>query len=261
MELRYEDLVADPEPAPAARSASSSSSSSTRRCSTTTSAPRSGLAELGDLARGRRSPGTRAPSERTARTRWPRAADAGANRRLARPRWSERRPGRVRGRRGRAASPTSATTCHPDGPPHDGLRLFAQITCAAAACAPRSEPAFPVPFVVGVGRSGTTLLRLMLDAHPELAIPPETHFIPQFIQALRASSAFQRATLTKAIVQDERRRWNDFGLDEADLLPGDAGASSRFNTADALRAFYPLYAEQAGQDALGRQDARLRRAR
>ncbi|MGH2962645.1 MAG: sulfotransferase, partial [Solirubrobacterales bacterium] len=30
----------------------------------------------------------------------------------------------------------------------------------------------PVPFIVGVGRSGTTLLRLMLDAHPDLAIPP-----------------------------------------------------------------------------------------
>ena len=27
-------------------------------------------------------------------------------------------------------------------------------------------------------RSGTTLLWLMLDAHPSLTIPPETHFIP-----------------------------------------------------------------------------------
>jgi hypothetical protein len=32
----------------------------------------------------------------------------------------------------------------------------------------------PIPFVVGVGRSGTTLLRLLLDAHPSLAIPAET---------------------------------------------------------------------------------------
>ena len=39
------------------------------------------------------------------------------------------------------------------------------------------------PFVVGATRSGTTLLRLMLDAHPELAIPPETHFIPKVIAA------------------------------------------------------------------------------
>src|SRR2546430_1135755 len=34
-------------------------------------------------------------------------------------------------------------------------------------------------FVVGCGRSGSTLLRLMLDAHPQLAVPPESHFIPQ----------------------------------------------------------------------------------
>ena len=33
-------------------------------------------------------------------------------------------------------------------------------------------------FVVGCPRSGTTLLRLMLNAHPRLAIPPESHFIP-----------------------------------------------------------------------------------
>lgn len=33
-------------------------------------------------------------------------------------------------------------------------------------------------FVVGCGRSGTTLLRLMLDSHPGLAVPGESHFIP-----------------------------------------------------------------------------------
>ena len=47
----------------------------------------------------------------------------------------------------------------------------------------RAEPGAPAPFVVGVGRSGTTLLRMMLDAHPELAIPPETHFVNPLIQA------------------------------------------------------------------------------
>lgn len=32
-------------------------------------------------------------------------------------------------------------------------------------------------FIVGCGRSGTTLLRLMLNTHPEMAIPQESHFI------------------------------------------------------------------------------------
>jgi Sulfotransferase family len=34
-----------------------------------------------------------------------------------------------------------------------------------------------MPVIVGVPRSGTTLLRVMLDAHSELAIPAETGFV------------------------------------------------------------------------------------
>ena len=34
----------------------------------------------------------------------------------------------------------------------------------------------PMPIIVGAPRSGTTLLRLMVDAHREIAIPPETGF-------------------------------------------------------------------------------------
>jgi hypothetical protein len=47
----------------------------------------------------------------------------------------------------------------------------------------------PMPIIVGVPRSGTTLLRFMLDAHPEMAIPPETGFLvlaPQLASQGRA---------------------------------------------------------------------------
>ena len=37
------------------------------------------------------------------------------------------------------------------------------------------------PFVVGCARSGTSLLRAMLDSHPEMAVPTESHFIPKFV--------------------------------------------------------------------------------
>lgn len=40
-----------------------------------------------------------------------------------------------------------------------------------------SAPLAVFPFVVGCPRSGTTLLQAMLHAHPELAVPPESHFI------------------------------------------------------------------------------------
>jgi hypothetical protein len=38
----------------------------------------------------------------------------------------------------------------------------------------------PPFFIVGIGRSGTTLLRLMLHNHPRLAIPYESHFITDY---------------------------------------------------------------------------------
>ena len=104
----------------------------------------------------------------------------------------------------------------------------------------RSEARFPAPFVVGVGRSGTTLLRMMLDAHPELAMPPETHFANPFIQA-SGKLRFTPAVAARVIVHDERRRWKDFGLDEDELLAR-FEAIEPFNTSDALRAFYELYA-------------------
>ena len=37
----------------------------------------------------------------------------------------------------------------------------------------------PYVFIVGCPRSGTTLLQRMVNAHPEIAITPETHWIPK----------------------------------------------------------------------------------
>jgi len=45
----------------------------------------------------------------------------------------------------------------------------------------------PAAFIVGVPRSGTTLLRMMLDSHPEMAIPPETHFYFEVIKRTRVN--------------------------------------------------------------------------
>jgi hypothetical protein len=113
----------------------------------------------------------------------------------------------------------------------------------------RAEAPFPAPFVVGVGRSGTTLLRLMLDSHPELAIPPETHFVNPMIQA-SGRLLFNPRAAAKTIVHDERRRWNDFGLTEEDLLARFKQVKP-FNTTDAIRAFYDLYASQHGKHRWG----------
>jgi hypothetical protein len=113
----------------------------------------------------------------------------------------------------------------------------------------RSEAEHPAPFVVGVGRSGTTLLRMMLDSHPDLAIPPETHFLNPLIQA-SGRLRFNPKVATKTMVKDERRRWNDFGLTEEQLLT-ELERVEPFNTTDAVRAFYFAYAARFGKHRWG----------
>ena len=104
----------------------------------------------------------------------------------------------------------------------------------------------PAPFVVGVGRSGTTLLRLMLDAHPQMAIPPETHFIPELIA--RARLRVSADELVSEIVA--ARNWDDFGLD-ADGLRARVAALGEARAAPILRVFYSLYAERHGKPRWG----------
>jgi hypothetical protein len=114
--------------------------------------------------------------------------------------------------------------------------------------AARREPErTPVPFVVGVNRSGTTLLRMMLDAHPQLTMPPETHFAPELIEAAESGSATPEELLGTITRQ---REWGDFGLSDEELL-------TRFRALDpltaggALRAFYDAYAERVGKPRWG----------
>jgi len=105
----------------------------------------------------------------------------------------------------------------------------------------------PAPFVVGVPRSGTTLLRLMLDAHPVLAIPPETHFISAAPRAVSSSREPARALCSMLL---ESPRWGDFGIEERALLER-LEALEPFVLADAVRAFYLLYAERFGKRRWG----------
>lgn len=44
----------------------------------------------------------------------------------------------------------------------------------------------PPVFIVGAPRSGTTLLQILLDLHPELAIPPESHIFSRFADVFDA---------------------------------------------------------------------------
>jgi hypothetical protein len=111
----------------------------------------------------------------------------------------------------------------------------------------RGPERLPAPFVVGVNRSGTTLLRMMLDAHPQLTVPPETHFLPELIEEAESGSPTPESLLATITRQ---REWGDFGLTEEELLER-FRAIQPLNAGDAIRAFYEAYAERVGKPRWG----------
>ena len=102
----------------------------------------------------------------------------------------------------------------------------------------------PAPFVFGAARSGTTLLRLMLDSHPQLAIPPETHFIPHVARKEPSSPSAFLSVVTGS------PRWGDWHLDEEELR-GSLEALDPFTNGEALRVFYRAYAARFGKPRWG----------
>ncbi|HEY9422755.1 MAG TPA: sulfotransferase, partial [Thermoanaerobaculia bacterium] len=103
----------------------------------------------------------------------------------------------------------------------------------------------PAPFIVGVGRSGTTLLRLMLDAHPELALPPETGFLLPFF------ASGQQPTREEFLRQVTGfHTFADAGL-SADRFGRELSRLPWFSLARGVRLFYGLYAERHGKRRWG----------
>jgi hypothetical protein len=86
----------------------------------------------------------------------------------------------------------------------------------------------------------------MLDAHPDLAIPPETHFIPDAVDASAGPDA--RGGFLRALVRNPR--WGDHRVDEGELRRR-VEAIEPFDVGEALRAFYGIYAERFSKPRWG----------
>src|SRR5918996_1006425 len=105
----------------------------------------------------------------------------------------------------------------------------------------------PAVFVVGMTRSGTTLLRMMLDAHTQLTIPPETHFVPDLIKACRQDGAPPEDALA---AMTSAREWGDFGFSDEEMLAR-LRALPKLKAGAAVRTFYAAYTEQQGKPRWG----------
>jgi LPS sulfotransferase NodH len=102
-------------------------------------------------------------------------------------------------------------------------------------------PALPPFFILGCPRSGTTLLQVLVDSHPGIAIPPESFLFDRFGPLLDtygdlANPARLRA-LAADLLADERIR--DWALDATvDELLGRVRAPSAAGLFDALFSLY-----------------------
>jgi Sulfotransferase family len=104
----------------------------------------------------------------------------------------------------------------------------------------------PAPFIVGVERSGTTLLRMMLDAHRDLAIPFETHFVHKLANS--ASATMSADGFFKIVIGSVS--WRNMAL-EASALKAELDAMELFSVADGIRVFYRLCAARHGKTRWG----------
>lgn len=104
----------------------------------------------------------------------------------------------------------------------------------------------PFPFIVGCGRSGSTLLRAMLDAHPDMVVPGESYFLEQLIR--RRSGFVRDGEFRVDELVDELRadaRFRTWEVD-TDLVVEAMLAAEPQDLASAIRAMFGSVAQAGG---------------
>lgn len=118
-------------------------------------------------------------------------------------------------------------------------------------------PADPV-VVVGVGRSGTSLVQAMLHAHPKVSFLPETHFFrrysgPAFSRRwwrLRGPDAFAQQLLSD-------REFGRAGFDPGEVLAPFRSGGETFHPHRAYRRLLALHGRREKVQIVGDKDPRL----
>jgi hypothetical protein len=105
-------------------------------------------------------------------------------------------------------------------------------------------PGGPPLLILGVRRSGTTLLRVMLDRHSQLAVPDESYFVPQL-----ADRHLRRIDADDFV--DDLRRLNTLAEWNVPLDKVRARLHDGISTGAAIGTVYAVYAEERGKPRWG----------
>jgi hypothetical protein len=107
-----------------------------------------------------------------------------------------------------------------------------------------ASPGGPPVLVLGVRRSGTTLLRVMLDRHSELAVPDESYFVPQL-----ADRHLRHVDPDEFV--DDLRRIDTLAEWDVSLEKVRARLTHRMPIGTAIATVYAVYAEERGKGRWG----------
>ncbi|MEV0581668.1 sulfotransferase [Nonomuraea sp. NPDC050310] len=108
-------------------------------------------------------------------------------------------------------------------------------------------------FVIGCARSGTTMLQLMLHAHPRLAVPPETRFVEQVYYRRREFGDMRdlrnRHNLAEWIATERSTKFRDLGLSQEAFVRQAARGGGSLGS--VLGTVFQMYAERFGKPRWG----------
>ncbi len=115
----------------------------------------------------------------------------------------------------------------------------------------RNDEPFVFPFFVGAGRSGTTLVRAIFNAHPDMAVPDESNFV-SVLARMRARYDGSDGFAASLFLNDlfEQRRFRRWRLSKDDVqIAFDHHPPT--DLAEAIRTVFALYARRNGKTRYG----------
>src|SRR5262245_16176765 len=108
----------------------------------------------------------------------------------------------------------------------------------------------PFVFIVGCPRSGTTLLQRIVDAHPHIAITPETHWVPWRFNKRKGLTpeGFVTPTLISKLL--EHRRFPRLQISR-EALENLLGSGEPVSYSSFVTSIYDLYGKAQGKSLVG----------
>lgn len=115
-----------------------------------------------------------------------------------------------------------------------------------------------ISIVIGVGRSGTSLVQAMLSAHPEIGFLPETHFFRRYVGSWLPRMRIVRQGPTAFLhMLEEDRKFDRSGVEPAELLHPFLKEPGLFDLGRVYKRLLQMVRERRRARVVGDKDPRL----